>query len=612
MEIDRCRSIGDCAIVVLFIIGSLCFLLTACKTSWEPAEGRLMSVFAGDVHSERPLPEYPRPQMVREGWKNLNGLWEYAIRPKDADAPQHYDGNILVPFVVESALSGVGRPVGSENKLWYRNTFRIPRSWKHQRLLLHFGGVDWETTVWINGKRMGTHRGGYDAFFFDITDALHDKGDQKIVISVWDPTDDGWQPRGKQVNRPRSIWYTSVTGIWQTVWMEPVPEPHIIRYIVTPDIDAETVSVRAFCEVVSEGMRIRVRVRSKGRNEGEHTGPADERITIPLRNPRLWSPEDPFLYDLEVELLDRQDSPVDRVIGYFGMRKISLGKDENGITHLMLNNEPCFHLGPLDQGWWPDGLYTAPTDDALRHDIEVTKELGFNTARKHVKIEPDRWYYWCDQLGLLVWQDMPSGDEYIGRKDPDIIRLPESAAQFELELKRMVEDRGNHPSIVIWVPYNEGWGQWDTGRIADLVKSWDPHRLVNAASGWTDRGVGDVQDIHAYPGPAMPEPEADRAIVLGEFGGLGLPLRGHTWQDEDNWGYRSFSSVEALTEAYEDLMHKLTPFKDRGLSAAIYTQTTDVEIEVNGLMTYDRARIKMDPADVSRINRNFLSSSAGM
>jgi hypothetical protein len=289
------------------------------------------------------------------------------------------------------------------------------------------------------------------------------------------------------------------------------------------------------------------------------------------------------------------------------MRKISLGKDKAGITRIFLNNKPLFMFGLLDQGWWPDGLYTAPTDEALRYDIEVTKKLGFNVARKHVKVEPARWYYWCDKLGLLVWQDMPSGDRYIGRDDPDIQRSDESARQFELELKRIINAFGNHPSIVMWVPFNEGWGQYETERIVELIKQYDPTRLVNNASGWADRGVGDVHDIHNYPGPTAPLSESNRASVLGEFGGLGLPVKGHTWQDEKNWGYRSFETRQELTEAYLNLLSELRPLIERGLSAAIYTQTTDVEIEVNGLMTYDRAIIKMDARRIADANRKVIS-----
>jgi len=466
-------------------------------------------------------------------------------------------------------------------------------------MLLHFGAVDWETEVWVNGQKVGEHRGGYDPFTFDITMALNQPGENEIVVAVWDPTDAGFQPRGKQVRKPRGIWYTPTTGIWQTVWLEAVPfAASIDRLKLVPDIDAGLLTVTVHLRGVAKGVFVRVEAFEAERSKGAAEGKPGEAIALPIDEARLWSPDSPFLYGLKVTLLhndlERGAVPGDEVTSYFGMRKISLAKDESGVLRLFLNNEPLFQYGTLDQGFWPDGLYTAPSDEALRYDIEVTKRLGFNMARKHVKIEPDRWYYWCDKLGLLVWQDMPSGDKYIGGKDPDVDRVAQSARQFELELKRSIDAFGNHPSIVMWVPFNEGWGQYDTMGIVTRIKEYDPTRLVNNASGWTDRGVGDVHDIHSYPGPAAPKNEPLRAAVLGEFGGLGLPVKAHTWQAEKNWGYRSFESQEALTDAYVKLLRNLKPLIGSGLAAAVYTQTSDVEIEVNGLMTYDRAKIKMD------------------
>jgi len=589
-------------------IGFFLMSMNQCQRSadvWQPVEGPLMTPWAKKVSPGQVHREYPRPQLNRKEWQNLNGLWDYAIRPRDQQKPDTFDGKIMVPFPVESSLSGVAKSVGEENRVWYRRVFINKDKWQGQRILLHFGGVDWESTVWVNDQEMGTHRGGYDPITYDITDALHEEGLQEVIISVWDPVDTGTQPRGKQVKEPRGIWYTSVTGIWQTVWMEPVHESHIQRLKFIPDIDENLIKIIPYYSGSVEGHEVKIVVKEEGRTVRDLTLPARTRMDISLTNPKLWSPDSPFLYDLELILKDGTGRSVDNVKSYFGMRKISLGKDELGFKRLMLNNEFVFQLGPLDQGWWPDGLYTAPTDEALRYDIEVTKQLGFNMARKHVKIEPDRWYYWCDKLGLLVWQDMPSGDRYIGRSGEDIRRTPESASQFEQELKMLITHFGNHPSIVMWVPFNEGWGQYDTDRIVELIVAQDPTRLVNSASGWADRGVGDVLDIHAYPGPAMPESENDRAIVLGEFGGLGLPIGGHTWQDRDNWGYRNYKDVHDLTLAYTELYQKLETFKSRGLSAAVYTQTTDVEIEVNGLMTYDRM-IKMDPDDVHRINQGYL------
>jgi hypothetical protein len=572
---------------------------------WKPAPGQLMTHWAKEVSLDDVHQEYPRPQMVRKDWLNLNGLWEYAIRAKDAPQPGKFDGEILVPFAAESALSGVGKAVGEANRLWYRRTFEIPKSWAGKRILLHFGAVDWDATVWVNGKELGSHRGGYDAFTFDITDALKQKGRQEIVLSVWDPTDASHQPRGKQVRKPGGIWYTAVTGIWQTVWLEPVNQAYIQSIKIVPDIDAGAVSVTAVCVGAAEGYTVEAGVKDGLFTKAKSKAKAGEQIILDIRKPKLWSPDSPFLYGLKVTLKNGGGKQVDAVDSYFGMRKISLGKDKNGITRMLLNNKPLFQYGPLDQGWWPDGLYTAPTDDALRYDIEVLKRIGCNMMRKHVKVEPDRLYYWCDKLGLLVWQDMPSGDRFIGGNDPDIVRSEESAKQFEMELGRVIDSLRSHPSIIMWVPFNEGWGQYDTPRIVDFIRKCDPTRLVDNASGWSDRAVGDVHDIHSYPGPASPPVEEKRAIVLGEFGGLGLPVKGHAWDSEKSWGYRRFNTSEELTGAYVVLLNNLRSLIAGGLSAAVYTQTTDVEVEVNGFMTYDRAMIKMDAEKITAANRRL-------
>jgi hypothetical protein len=543
--------------------------------------------------------------MVRKDWRNLNGLWEYGIQPKDQEQPQEYDGQILVPFPVESALSGVMKPVGQENRLWYRRTFEIPAKWMAGRVLLHFGAVDWDATVWVNGTELGRHRGGYDPFTFDITAALKDAGSQEIVVSVWDPTNAGTQPRGKQVAEPRGIWYTAVTGIWQTVWLEAVPETYIESIKIVPDLDSKSVRLLAKCAGASADCRIEARVKDWIFTRGKGQGKPGEEFIVKIKTPQLWSPDSPFLYDLSLALRDANGKKLDAVSNYFGMRKIEVKKDKDGINRLWLNNKVLFQFGPLDQGWWPDGLYTAPTDAALRYDIETLKKLGCNMLRKHVKVEPARLYYWCDKLGLMVWQDMPNGDKHIRGNQADLVRSEESAMQFEMELTRVIEALRNHPCIVMWVPFNEGWGQYDTARIVDLVSEIDPNRLVNNASGWADRGVGDVHDIHRYPGPAAPPTEENRAAVLGEFGGLGLPIKDHTWQDEKNWGYRSYKTREELTDAYVALIENLRLLIGEGLSAAVYTQTTDVEIEVNGLMTYDRAMVKMDAKKGAAANKSL-------
>lgn len=588
---------------------NLCFLLCAhcsilaVNAAWHPASGPLTTRWTRDVSPDHALPEYPRPQMVRKDWLNLNGLWDLSITPREAEGPGEFQSEILVPFPVESSLSGVMKSVGESDRLWYRRHFQLPRKWLGKRIMLNFGAVDFETTVWVNGRQAGHHTGGYDPFTLDITDLVLASTSNELIVSVWDPTDAGTQPRGKQVRKPHGIWYTPTSGIWQTVWLEPVSAAYITSLKITPDIDSSAVTVWPLTTSKIPQAMMEIQVKDGFRSIYEASVTAGGKITIPIKKPKLWSPESPHLYSVVIAL-KLGNQTLDHVESYFGMRKISLGKDAKGFTRLLLNNNPYFQFGPLDQGFWPDGIYTAPTDEALRYDIEMTRKLGFNLARKHVKVEPDRWYYWCDKLGLLVWQDMPSGDKYIRPEDPDITRSAESSREFESELTALVQRHANHPCIVMWVPYNEGWGQWDTARIVELIRKTDPTRLVDDASGWSDRGAGDVMDLHKYPGPGAPEPETKRAIVLGEFGGLGFPVSGHTWQAEKNWGYRSYTNSASLTSAYVDLVNKLFPLIDeKGLSAAVYTQTTDVEIEVNGLMTYDRAMVKMDLEKIIAANQ---------
>jgi beta-galactosidase/beta-glucuronidase len=583
----------------ILLLGSVLWGLGGCAMpggqAWKPAEAPLVTKWAKEVSPRNAHREYPRPQMVRQSWKNLNGLWEYAIRLKDELRPMDFDGHILVPFPVESALSGVMKTVGEGNRLWYRRAFEVPSKWKQKRVLLHFGAVDWAATVWVNGVNVDTHRGGYDPFSYDITAMLRNKGPQEIVLSVWDPTDAGGQPRGKQVREPHKIWYTPTTGIWQTVWLEPVNSLHIESLKIVPDIDRGQVHVAAVCSQATAGLKVEASAKAKGLEEATATGKPGKGISIVIDDPKLWSPDSPFLYDLTVTLKDRKGRVLDSVDSYFGMRKVSIGPDKAGIVRILLNNEPLFQYGPLDQGFWPDGLYTAPTDEALRYDIEVIKQIGCNMMRKHVKIEPQRLYYWCDKLGLLVWQDMPNAESESGT----------DKGQFSRELQRMIDTHRNHPSIIMWVPFNEGWGQHDTERLAGWIRAYDATRLVNNASGWEDKGAGDVHDKHKYPGPIAPKNEPGRAAVLGEFGGLGLPVKGHTWQDEKNWGYKGYKTQQELTDAYLDLLDKLRPLIRDGLCAAVYTQTTDVETEVNGFMTYDRAMIKADTEKITAANKSL-------
>lgn len=566
--------------LVLTLLALFAVFSSRAAGEWKMGDGPLKTRWAEEVSPEKAWAEYPRPQMARTDWTNLNGLWQYSIRSNDEAQPPDWDGEILVPFPVESALSGVMKGVQPDEFLWYRRTFEAPKLAKDQRLLLHFGAVDWSSAVYVNGKIVGKHTGGYDPFSFDITDALHE-GENEIVVQVADPTDTGGQPRGKQVLKPHGIMYTAVTGIWQTVWLEKVNKTYIESLKITPDIDAGKVKIEVTSSAPAE---VKVQGAFDGKRVAEAKGKSGEAIELEVPDARLWSPDSPNLYDLRVTLVDG-DKKLDEVSSYFGMRKIEVKKDEAGINRLWLNNEVVFQYGPLDQGWWPDGLYTPATDEAMKYDIEMTKKFGMNMARKHVKYECPRWYYWCDKLGLLVWQDMPAGDT--GRDE-------ESKQNFRVELKAMIDALHNFPCIVMWVPFNEGWGQHDTREVVAWIEDYDPTRPVNEASGWHDRGSGTVSDMHNYPGPGMREPEEKRVSVLGEFGGLGLPISGHTWQDKENWGYVSYDNKEELTAAYVDLLTKMRPLIGRGLSAAVYTQTSDVEIEVNGLLTYDREVIKLD------------------
>ncbi len=571
---------------------------------WQAVDGPLMSQWAEEVSPENALPEYPRPMMEREHWKNLNGLWDFKITGKDTDHGE-YDQQILVPYPVESALSGIGKTVGADNRVWYQRTFQVDNPYENGRVLLHFGASDWETDAWVNGEYIGNHQGGYDPFTFDITDQLTN-GEQEIEITAWDPTDLGSQPVGKQTHDPRSIWYTAVTGIWQTVWLEYVPESYIQDLKITPDIDNNRVKVEVEGKHLSEGHQLRIEALKEGEVAGVTEGNPKQDFLIQLDNPELWSPDNPFLYDLEVKLLTENGELLDEVSSYFGMRKIEIAQAEDGHMRLFLNDKPLFQLGPLDQGWWPDGLYTAPTDEALKYDIEATKKLGYNMLRKHVKVEPQRFYYWADKLGILVWQDMPSGDM---RPGPIPERTEASAKQFKKEYKRMIDAFYNHPSIVMWVPFNEGWGQFQTEEIVNWTKKLDPTRLVNNASGWTDHGVGDVIDMHEYPGPDMPETEDNRAAVLGEFGGQALVVKDHLWIQDFSRApshYETSQSESKLHETYDQMIEELYELKDKGLSGAVYTQTTDVESEVNGLMTYDREIIKFDVEHMQEIHKPLI------
>ena len=596
-------------LLIIGIVFSASASASAFGADWKPAPSPLMTKWGKKVTPENAWQEYPRPQLVRKDWQNLNGLWDYAITKKDAAKPEKWDGQILVPYPIESALSGVGKPVTQDQHLWYRRTFEIPAKWHDGGVLVNFGAVDWEATVFLNGKELGTHKGGFDPFTFSLSPALK-AGKNELVVRVWDPTDAGAQPRGKQVGKPGSIWYTPVTGIWQTVWLEPIYPGYIQALDIRPDFDKKEVEFTVTVDKFPTGPT-GVVVGYKIGQEGEKrlaVGKAGKPIRVKFPDVPAWTPDTPHLEPIEVAIyFDDQDLTgyPDVVSTYFAMRKISAGKDDNGIMRLMLNNKPLFHVGPLDQGWWPDGLLTPPSDEAMKYDLEVLKKLGFNMLRKHIKVEPARLYHHCDKLGLLVWQDMPSGGvpargQLIAPNAEDAKFTDGEKKQFRTELKAMIDHLRNFPCIVVWVPFNEGWGQHDTNDILKWVKEYDPTRLVDGPSGWTDRGFGDMMDMHNYPGPSMFPTVPDRVSVLGEFGGLGLPLKGHLWKDTDNWGYKTFKTTEELRENYRLLTRRLHPLIGKGLGAAVYTQTTDVEVEVNGLMTYDREIIKLDVAETAK------------
>jgi beta-galactosidase/beta-glucuronidase len=587
----------SCFIFYLFVLNVI--VTYAQPSEWKIAEGKITTPWANEVNPSSVLPEYPRPQMVRSQWLNLNGIWDYAIGTWDK-RPDSYVGKILVPFPVESALSGVGKRINKESALWYRRKVEIPSSFRGKSVLLHFGAVDWRCEVFVNGTPVGYHEGGYDPFFFDISKALK-KGSQEISIRVFDPSDEGPQPRGKQVKEPNSIWYTPVTGIWQTVWIEAVPPTYLSGVKITPDVDKKQFHIVPTINGKKNGDKIRVTLLSNDKKVTEQeTG--DSLVHLTIANVVLWSPENPHLYDMNVAII-RNGRVIDEVRTYSAMRKIAMKKDRAGVNRMQLNDRFVFQYGPLDQGWWPDGLYTAPTDEALRFDVEKTKAMGFNMIRKHVKVEPARWYYHCDRIGLLVWQDMPSGD--MGNRwdsRPAILgiatekdRTAESERIFRKEWKAIMDATYHFPCIVVWVPFNEAWGQFKTEEIVKWTLQYDTTRLVNGASGGNFTKAGHIIDLHNYPSPAMPDPAifgSQQIIVLGEFGGLGLPLEGHTWQSKDNWGYQSFSTAEEMMGKYESFINSLSVLIAKGLSAAVYTQTTDVEIETNGLMTYDRKVVK--------------------
>ena len=566
--------------------------------AWAPKQAPLMTKWAAQVDPKAPLPEYPRPQLVRSQWQNLNGIWQYQPGASDEATPtgQKLSSEILVPFPVESALSGV---MEHHDRLWYRRTFTIPQNWRGQQIKLNFGAVDYEAQIFVNGQSVGTHTGGYEAFSYDITPFLKGNGPQELIVRVFDPTEAGGQPRGKQTTKPGGIMYTPTTGIWQTVWLEPVAKNSIVSLHMTPDIDAGNVKFFVAAPAATATTRAIVRIKDGNRVISTTRLRPNTNVLLSVKNAKLWSPDNPFLYTVDVTLNDGR-TPTDRVSSYFGMRKISMGLI-GGFQRLLLNNKFVFQIGPLDQGFWPDGIYTAPTDEALESDIKAEKELGFNMVRKHIKVEPARWYYHADKLGIMVWQDMPSENSYTRNPQP----LDKKA--FEKQLVATISSHWNSPSIVMWVIFNEGQGYYDPARLVTAAKQLDPSRLVSRNSG-TDRpadlNISDIRDKHSYPPPGFPPPSPDQASVCGEYGGIGYIYKGHLYRGDD-YNYKTYTIVdsqEELHDRYGLFTNKLRQFRDdQGLNAAVYTEITDVETEINGLLTYDRV-MKVDPAKIRLAN----------
>ena len=574
-------------------------------TPWQPAQ-------------PIPWPEYPRPQMMRENWQNLNGLWDYCIQPQSSPQPTQYDGKILVPFAPESALSGVERVLQPDEKLWYQRQFEIDFE-PEEVVMLHFGAVDFSCLVWVNGTQVGSHLGGYLPFSFDITSTLH-AGQNTLLVMVRDETEAALHQKGKQRLHPGGIWYTSVSGIWQTVWLEVLPKKHIRSLKITPVIDANMLEVKV--KVSDATLKSICQIEAIASFEGQEIGRVrsglKSTLVFHIPDPKLWHPDHPYLYDLEVRIVE-VDEPVDQVRSYFAMRKFGKTKDENGLWRFTLNNEPIFQYGPLDQGYFPDGLYTPPSEEAMLFDIEYARKIGCNMIRKHVKVEPLRWYHACDRLGMIVWQDMPNG----GRTTKDAIVLftftsgihrndqqrfkrfgredPQNREEFRAELQDMIETLYNCPCIGVWVPFNESWGQFQAIRIAEWVKLLDPTRLVDHASGWFDQGGGDFQSRHVYIKPLSARVPDERVLAVTEFGGYTMRVPDHVYSDRERFGYGHHRDKQSLTSAYLNLLEQqVKPLISKGLCAAIYTQTTDIETEINGFMTYDRKVEKMD-AEILRL-----------
>ena len=582
--------------------------------NWSPAGDKIKTKWGKNIDPKTVWQEYPRPQLERNDWLNLNGIWSYSIRDSEGLKPEKHDGKILIPFSIESSLSGVMGSFTEKQFLWYEREFEIPDKWKNKTILLHFGAVDWKCILYINEFKIGEHVGGYSSFYFDITKRLKE-GKNKIILQVIDKTDRSYQPVGKQTLTPGSIWYTPISGIWQTVWLEPVGEHFIETIEVNNDFDNKEVKLNF---KINSYIKLPIKLTLIYNNTiiNSTFGKSNEEISIKIKNDSFypWSPSKPNLYEIKAELYSELGYLHDSVKSYTTIRKIEQRKDSNNYFRIYLNNKPIFNIGTLDQGYWPDGLYTPPSEEAMIYDIQKLKDLGFNTIRKHIKIEPYRYYYQCDKIGMLLWQDMPAGDIAGSSWDSSKIdggndkqRSQESKDNFYKEWGEIIDNLKFFQCIIIWVPFNEAWGQFDTQQVVKFTSQKDPLRLINAASGGNHRICGNILDLHHYPEPSQFLYEESLINVLGEYGGLGLEIKNHTWKD-DNWGYAVLKSKEELTFRYREYIDMLINLIPKGFSSAIYTQTTDVESEINGLITYDREELKIFENSIKEANKKLIAS----
>ena len=597
----------------LIILFKILYCLMNSLENWHPVGTRIKTKWGNNLKPENVWQEYPRPQLERKDWLNLNGIWHYSITDIDSKKPEKFEQKILLPFCLESSLSGVMKPLNETQILWYYKEFEIPKKWKDKNIIIHFNAVDWKSELYINDDKIGEHYGGYSEFNFDITKNLK-TGKNKIILKVWDPSDTGYQPIGKQCLDPKVIWYTSISGIWQTVWLEPVNKQYIKKLEINNNYDNKEIKINCLLNT-EEKLPLEMSLIYKEKEILKQKGISNTEIVLKIseENFHPWSPTEPNLYIIKIEIFDESNKLIDSILSYTTIRKIEQRKDESGYYRIYLNNKPLFNMGTLDQGYWPDGLYTPPSEEAMIYDINKLKELGFNTIRKHVKVEPYRYYYHCDKIGMLIWQDMPSGDRkpnsweyhHLNTGD-DVKRSEESKNNYYHEWSEIIDNLKFFQCIIIWIPFNEAWGQFDTEKVVNFTHNKDPTRLINAASGGNHRICGNFLDLHHYPEPSQYLKVDNLINILGEFGGLGLDIKGHTWKG-DNWGYRTFKTKEEITEKYEEYINLIiNSFK--GFSAAIYTQTTDVEIEINGLITYDRAEMKIIEDRIKAANEKIINS----